>query len=662
MPILSASAGITDEFVADVRARLQSGGRIRRKLPGDGRLHMDRRLPFLWVHRERADDADGATRLLVSGEAAHLVAPAAGDLHGDLAKLVTCVADVMVEQFGAFLLLELWVASSSPRAAAPASGAGPGSARGDKRSVRRATFRVMTPSLAVEDDTVRELTRALAEIPLRPPPLDVEVDDTAPPRPADLPALLDPNAAAAPGARFVIGVEVQPIYRQAAGGGMYPVLFEILRRGLSLAFRQTAFHFAVTHTTHEPPHFHALGRRVAARAAANVDAALAEIARTFDFLLQVTPVNVIGARTRFLGDGAQHEPVFDYRPLAVDVDVLKRRLYIQPIEALEDPTLAHLLRDSRDMIDRMLTMLADRNTPRFRYGSLALYGSPSDELLRDAGQLLESLHPDARDDLADASSGAGDGEAPSHVGAREFAKLAEAEVARYRAGHPAFAARVHVRGDVSGLVVSRGDLLIDRQLRVPAHRVEPLLHHEIGTHVLTYYNGLAQPLEQLALGLAGYEELQEGLAVLAEYLAGGLTRDRLRLLAARVLAVQRVVEGASFVELFRELTATHGFGDHVAFTIVMRVHRSGGFAKDVVYLRGLAELLAHLRGGGDLEVLYTGKIALRHRSIVEELRWRDFLRPPPLRPRYLAAEGAASRLAQLRTRGSLAALVPDLLP
>jgi hypothetical protein len=94
----------------------------------------------------------------------------------------------------------------------------------------------------------------------------------------------------------------------------------------------------------------------------------------------------------------------------------------------------------------------------------------------------------------------------------------------------------------------------------------------------------------------------------------------------------------------------------------MRVHRSGGFAKDVVYLRGLAELLAHLRGGGDLEVLYTGKIALRHRSIVEELRWRDFLRPPPLRPRYLAADGAASRLAELRTRASLAALVPDLLP
>lgn len=662
MPILSASAGITDEFVADVRARLQAGGRIRRKLPGDGRLHLDRQLPFLCVHRERADDTDGATRLLVSGEAAHLVAPAAAELHADLAKLVACVADVMVEQFGAFLLLELWVAPSLPRDAAPDSGESQGGVRGDKRSVRRASVRVITPSLATDDDTVRELTRALAEIPLRPPPLDVEVDDTAPPRPGDLPALMDPSSAGPAGARFVIGVEVQPIYRQAASGGVYPVLFEILRRGLSLAFRQTAFHFAVTHTTHEPQHFHALGRRVAARVAADMDAALAGIARSFDFLLQVTPVNVVGARARFLGGGAQHEPVFDYRPLAVDVDVLKRRLYDQPIEALEDPTLAHLLRDSRDMLDRMLTLLADRNTPRFRYGSLALYGTASDELLRAARQLLERLHPEARDDLADTRSGAGHGDAPSYVGAAEFADRAEAEIAAYRAEHPAFAARVHLRDDVSGLVVSRGDLLIDRRLRVPAHRVEPLLHHEVGTHLLTYYNGLAQPLEQLALGLAGYEELQEGLAVLAEYLAGGLTRGRLRLLAARVLAVQAVAEGASFVDLFRELTARHGFGGPAAFTIAMRVHRSGGFAKDVVYLRGLAELLTYLRDGGDLELLYTGKIALRHCSVVEELRWRDFLRPPPLRPRYLAEAGAASRLAELRTRASLGALVPDLRP
>ncbi len=40
----------------------------------------------------------------------------------------------------------------------------------------------------------------------------------------------------------------------------------------------------------------------------------------------------------------------------------------------------------------------------------------------------------------------------------------------------------------------------------------------------------------MAIGLAGYEETQEGLAVLAEFLVGGLSPHRLRQLAVRVVA------------------------------------------------------------------------------------------------------------------------------
>ena len=50
-----------------------------------------------------------------------------------------------------------------------------------------------------------------------------------------------------------------------------------------------------------------------------------------------------------------------------------------------------------------------------------------------------------------------------------------------------------------------------------------LLQHEIGTHVVTHVNGSRQPLRLLGAGLAGYDETQEGLAVFAEYLVGGLT-------------------------------------------------------------------------------------------------------------------------------------------
>ena len=71
--------------------------------------------------------------------------------------------------------------------------------------------------------------------------------------------------------------------------------------------------------------------------------------------------------------------------------------------------------------------------------------------------------------------------------------------------------------------MSNGDLCIDSGLRVPRERVELLIQHEVGTHILTFQNGKAQPLKLFCNGVPGYEAMQEGLAVLAEFLAGGLT-------------------------------------------------------------------------------------------------------------------------------------------
>ncbi len=95
-------------------------------------------------------------------------------------------------------------------------------------------------------------------------------------------------------------------------------------------------------------------------------------------------------------------------------------------------------------------------------------------------------------------------------------------------------------------MVSQGNLLIGTHTKIPLSRVEALIQHEVGTHVLTYLNGRAQPFRQLYIGLAGYEELQEGLAVLSEYMVDGLSRPRLRLLAARVVAARHMIAGGIF--------------------------------------------------------------------------------------------------------------------
>jgi uncharacterized protein (TIGR02421 family) len=193
--------------------------------------------------------------------------------------------------------------------------------------------------------------------------------------------------------------------------------------------------------------------------------------------------------------------------------------------------------------------------------------------------------------------------------------------------------------------------------RIPKRRVEALIQHEIGTHVVTHANGRAQPFRQLQVGLPDYEELQEGLGVLAEYLVGGLTRPRLRLLAARVLAVERMLEGATFEEVFHELDREYFFEQRTAFTIAMRVFRGGGLTKDIVYLRGLDELLTYLGRGGDIEPLLIGKLSPNHIGMIKELQWRKVLCDAPLRPRYLDDPKAIERLEKVRKGRSVLDLI-----
>jgi uncharacterized protein (TIGR02421 family) len=335
-----------------------------------------------------------------------------------------------------------------------------------------------------------------------------------------------------------------------------------------------------------------------------------------------------------------------YRPQTVDHGELKYALYKAPLEEIEDPALYHLFAAQRDELDRQVTMLSDRGTPRFLLESQQVFGAPDDRLVAIANDILAEMQPE-EDTVSERRI----------VSAEEFASRAQRELAHYRQAWPDLPARVEVRTDVPGIMVSQGHLLIGRTTQINESRVEAVLHHEVGTHILTYYNGLKQPLSQFHAGMPGYEDTQEGLAVLSEYLTGGLNRSRLRLLAGRVNAVDSLVRGADFLETYRCLTGIHGFGRRAAFTIAMRVYRGGGLTKDVVYLRGLISLLDHLAGDHEFEDLLLGKVALEHIEIVEELRWRRVVSPGALRPRYLDLPGTRELLTTLPLGCDVANLV-----
>ena len=382
--------------------------------------------------------------------------------------------------------------------------------------------------------------------------------------------------------------------------------------------------------------------------ALDIDARLTDIERSVDLLLNVSPVNAAEAWADFERSDFATAPTLRLRPLEFEPDLVRRDLYALEVENVVDPALHTLFRAKRDEIARQITALEDRDTSRFVYGSLQLYGGVSRPLASAAEQLLETIPPRAPN--------------TESVTAGAFAEAAREEFERYRALYPGFPVQIEVRDDVSELMVSFGHLLIPESAAIRADRVRPLLHHEVGTHVVTYQNGARQPLTMLTIGLPGYDETQEGLAVLAEYLTSGLDPRRLRVLAARVIAVDQMLEGAEFLDIFELLRAEYRIPARTAWSIAIRVVVGGGSVKDAIYLRGISRLLEFLAEGSALDVLFVGKFSLDHVPLIQDLLERDVLQPPWIRPRWLDVPGAEERLDRLREGASVMDLYEGELP
>ncbi len=583
-----------------------------------GTLVLDAARPFLLVVRER--EPDDPLSHLVRGEASYLAVNPEAD-PDRVRAVVRSVVEAGSREHGAFLVVELWSGDSRFRVLAPD---GPGKA---------------TVTALMEGLSALEVKRRGARV-------DLEVGERR--HPPESEPLLTISESHRLGC-LLLGLEVPSSYRDPETGDVYPVFLRSLAHGLSEVLRRALFEFVKVQSGTELASYRALGRRTLGDAVWEADRELAAIDGSFDSLLLVSPVNADAAWERFRDSGYERAPDFRYRLLPMDPDLLKRRLYAVRLEDVEDPASWRLLRDKREELDRQITLLADRNSPGFLQGSIRLFGHLRAGLLERALEVLAEIPVPAASDRG------------PRVGARDFAARAEEEFEHYRRQYPAFSSESQIRPDLVGLMVSSGKLLIGEGLALAPERVEAMIQHEVGTHVLTFVNGAAQPFLQLSRGFASYDELQEGLGVLAEYLVGGLDAHRVRLLAGRVLAVHGVMEGAEFVETFRQLHREHDFDAYTAFGIATRAHESGGFTRDMIYLRGLLGVVEHIRDGGDLEPMYVGKIAARHLDVMQEFRERGVLRPTPLMPRFMDRPEARDRLAAIRDGLPLHAMVSSPL-
>ncbi len=495
---------ISQQFIKTVCARIAENKRIRRTLPDRGRLHIDRQLPFLCVYRSPLKYEDAGTERLVMGQPSYLIASSDTGMRKSLSELIGNIARTLTREFGAFLIFEVWSTQKSEN-----------DIDADPLPITP-EFKIATQPTLNPSGTVETLADALRLVRVRKLESAVKIVSTRKVAPFGLPALL-PTAVLREMGCTLIGLEVRPIYRSSETDEVFPIIRRTLAREITGALQKTFFQFSRTQTTHRPAHFHVLGRRAVVKAVWRVDKELAEISNAFDLLLQVTPINTEAAYASFRRSHFERTPVFYYRPQPFDAAILKRKLWNTRLESIEDPTLGHIFREKRYELDIQLTMLSHIDTPRFLHGSLQLFGSVDADLLELAEQIVAQVPARSRE------------KTPSiQLNAAAFAERVAAELQYYRQQLPELSANVEVRDDMySGLMVSKGNLLIGKKTGIPASRADALIQHEVGTHILTYFNGQAQPFQMLYTGLAGYEEMQEGLAVLSEYLVGGLSLPRL---------------------------------------------------------------------------------------------------------------------------------------
>ena len=185
-----------------------------------------------------------------------------------------------------------------------------------------------------------------------------------------------------------------------------------------------------------------------------------------------------------------------------------------------------------------------------------------------------------------------------------------------------------------------------------------LLMHEAFVHTLTGLNGRGQPLLQsMVRGSPRTTATQEGLATMSEMMSGFMDIERMKRISLRIVAIDRAIHGADFIEVFR-FFLDEGQSDSDSFTSAQRIFRgvpltgSAAFTKDTVYLHGLLSVhtffrwcLRH-RSLNRARQLFAGKMALEDVFSLESAFQSGAIAAPRYLPPWVQrANGLAGMLA-----------------
>ena len=200
--IAKSTNDYSDSLIESVCRRIAKDQRVRRNLPGKGRLHIDRQVPFLCVYRQPPDHEDAGTEQLVKGEASYMIASGAPEHQAGVSKLVREVVETLSTEFGAFLIVELWAAPDGGKANNPAI------------PTVFPNFKVYSANTTKMTRTVEALEKRLKRIKVLKHGVQVRDERNGHTHPPNLPPLIPADEARELNCWF-IGISIPPVFRKA---------------------------------------------------------------------------------------------------------------------------------------------------------------------------------------------------------------------------------------------------------------------------------------------------------------------------------------------------------------------------------------------------------------------------------------------------------------
>src|SRR5690606_24942278 len=289
-----------EKVLNQIQDKLKKGEPIRLSLPDKGILKIDKPVPFLLVYRVPKKGKDNFAYNLAKTESSYLIT---SDYEGSgLTELLKLISAYLADQFGGFMLVEIWHQAKLDDKAFTIK-------------VNQKGTLSMATKLTEELNALRIGNQKITAS------LDKQKTAVAPPGRSPL---IDKNVAKQ-SEIVLVGVEIAPVYNDVKTGKPYPLFMRELRAAFGKSLRKSLFEFVRTNTSYNATHFEMLGTTVLDDKVWEIDNELAEYSNLFDFLLLVTPINTMDAWKNFAENKYLKAPVFHYRPMPIEPELIKRK-------------------------------------------------------------------------------------------------------------------------------------------------------------------------------------------------------------------------------------------------------------------------------------------------------------------------------------------------